>query len=1312
MDAEEGLYLNVRETARILAVHENTVRNWAASGILVSSRVPGSRHLRFERSAVMKMQAERGTGASEIRPALRTDGPELVTANELNQWAGLLDSKGAFPDLMRRLLAATPGITNLDVRAYEGVAAHGWDGHATSAGSFVLPAGELRFEFGTNQDSKAKATSDYEHRDPDSSLTFVAATPRNWPGGANWADERRADHKFADVKAIDAHVLEQWLIETPAVHLWISERLGYNPRGARTIEKWWSVFAARTWPVLPASLFLSGRESQVSAVRDALTSASDGEVTVIQAPWREESLAFLYASLESIPEVLQRVVVVDDAETWSRVVLSRTPLILIPLFEAPAEISEALDRGHYVVIAASEADVVRDPKLTALPKVGRDAADLALREVFPDLDKRQSIVALARRSMPAMMRSISREPRFTAPDWARDPTVVSIVAPLTLVGRWSNVEGDLAALERLTRHSRDDINRQLRSLLARGDAAFIQSAGSWRLASPTEAGLLLFPMLTSSEIQRWTALVREALLEADPYDGMDAVTRLTASATGTRPDFSDAFKKSVANGVALAASVSDNLSNGAELQRAVDELVYGLLTAAEEDETGSTWRRLSHWLPDLAEASPGVFLNAVEQDLDRAQPILRTMFQDTSSGGFGASSSHPSLLWALERLSWSSDYFPLAADLLAKLNTIDPGGKLSNRPIESLLQMSYGWIANSGADSAAKIALVQRTLMRDPDSGWTLVIGLWPSAHAFASPTAQPSYRDWAAPQGGISFAEWGDFAHRLTEITIDAAGLDADRWKEMIARIDQLPQRDRERILEHLRTVIQDQEWTPESRYEVWEALRSKAAQHEEFPDATWALPSEQLSACHELAALLEPQNDARRFAGLFGWRVEVPGVKSEDPRYAAELDRQREEAIAATLASGDEALTALTRKAHQVNLISTSLAKREDAPTSTILGWLGSGETNLMNAAMIYANIKMVEEGFAWLERTLADPDFDDPIGRANLMGAIPFARPFWEQVHTLDADLEEQYWARIRAIQVPKDEWEDSVNVLVQHQRQWKALELLSFMLHDKLTPKVVRVKEVFDMILARSDAPEDPTMDGYYAQQLLQFLEAEAPDDADLPRYEFAMSPILHDSQPSRALYRLLGREPQEFVQMIEALYRAEGEPKRTPSAHEQAFVHLAFNVLRDWRSVPGQRDDGTIDGEALFAWVRAARLALSDSGRGSVGDEQIGEVLAASPVGTDGIWPAEEVRDVIDTLGSSRIDTGLNIGRSNRRGMTSRGAFEGGTQERALAEQYRKDADAIATRWPRTARVLRSIAESYRSQARMHDLEAESWSDEG
>lgn len=40
--------LNVRETARRLGVHENTVRNWAEKGVLASARLPGSGYRRFD----------------------------------------------------------------------------------------------------------------------------------------------------------------------------------------------------------------------------------------------------------------------------------------------------------------------------------------------------------------------------------------------------------------------------------------------------------------------------------------------------------------------------------------------------------------------------------------------------------------------------------------------------------------------------------------------------------------------------------------------------------------------------------------------------------------------------------------------------------------------------------------------------------------------------------------------------------------------------------------------------------------------------------------------------------------------------------------------------------------------------------------------------------------------------------------------------------------------------------------------------------------------------------------------------------------
>ena len=68
-----------------------------------------------------------------------------------------------------------------------------------------------------------------------------------------------------------------------------------------------------------------------------------------------------------------------------------------------------------------------------------------------------------------------------------------------------------------------------------------------------------------------------------------------------------------------------------------------------------------------------------------------------------------------------------------------------------------------------------------------------------------------------------------------------------------------------------------------------------------------------------------------------------------------------------------------------------------------------------------------------------------------------------------------------------------------------------------------------------------------------------------------------------------------------------------------------------------------------------------------------------------------------------------MGKINLRGVTHRGIFEGGEQERGLADAFRSDAAAVTTRWPFTAKLLRSIAEHYDHQGRDEDRDAD-WRD--
>jgi hypothetical protein len=50
--------LNVRDTARALGVHENTIRNWEARGILRAVHLPGSGFRRFAIQDIERLRAE------------------------------------------------------------------------------------------------------------------------------------------------------------------------------------------------------------------------------------------------------------------------------------------------------------------------------------------------------------------------------------------------------------------------------------------------------------------------------------------------------------------------------------------------------------------------------------------------------------------------------------------------------------------------------------------------------------------------------------------------------------------------------------------------------------------------------------------------------------------------------------------------------------------------------------------------------------------------------------------------------------------------------------------------------------------------------------------------------------------------------------------------------------------------------------------------------------------------------------------------------------------------------------------------------
>ena len=162
----------------------------------------------------------------------------------------------------------------------------------------------------------------------------------------------------------------------------------------------------------------------------------------------------------------------------------------------------------------------------------------------------------------------------------------------------------------------------------------------------------------------------------------------------------------------------------------------------------------------------------------------------------------------------------------------------------------------------------------------------------------------------------------------------------------------------------------------------------------------------------------------------------------------------------------------------------------------------------------------------------------------------------------------------------------------------------------------------------------------------------------------------------------------------------------PQELKEQRAHLAWELLHTWKTIPESDSSGRIDYQKLKAWVKKARELCEKLDRLENCDTHIGQVLAYSPPNEDGNWPPEEICRIIEEIESKNLEKGFRTEIMNKRGVVTKSPFEGGQQERELAEQYRKYADRWNDTCPKVASILRKIAEDYEFEAKREDKEAE------
>ncbi|MDX6738153.1 hypothetical protein [Actinocorallia sp. A-T 12471] len=1241
--------------------------------------------------------------------------PELVNATQLSQWASTRASQDRFPELIRRLLASTRGITGISVRSGDGVAAPGWDGRAKSEGTPFLPSGDLCFEFGVNSNPKSKADSDYKNRLVGDAggverkkVVFIFVTPRRWFGAEKWASDHRAKGDFADVRVLDADDLEGWLQQTPAVHFWISEHLGYRPKGAESLDSWWERFQSRTMPCLPAQFYQSGRDEERARLLRVLNGRPDA--VSVRSGWREESLAFIVGVLTSgeqkddFPPVL----VISQQVIWDRVIAMSSRAILIPIFENIG-IGPTLEAGHHVIMPLGHGYIAVYGSVIELPRVSRRETEAILESVGITDQRAYDLAALARRSMQSMTRALSKDPAFTCPPWARSPSDAAVLAPLILLGSWSERDFDLSVASTLSGTSWPEIERVLLHWQNTDDPPFIRTGSGWYVTALVEAFHALHPLLSSSVMRRWQEILVTVF---NQIEDASQINRREGAPSIASP----LARRGLAQGLALLGTeggrILGDVTSCASYARRNAAMI---LRQANSDLTGATWDLLDDALMFIAEGSPETFLTAVHGDLDRADPVLRTLFQDGE--GSSGRPAHTSLLWALEILCWSPDHRTDAAFALARLHLIDPGGRWANRPLESLISVLFGSFQNTQASQAVKIKILETICRRLPEARKDLLSALLSISSRIITAPQEPRFRDWRSEDLNTDVSDPVDYVSSLVNLAIDAAQEDVEIWTSLVGGLHGLPASERHRILIALRLDVSS---ILESGHQahLWEKLREKLIQFESM-DLDEQIGEGHVSDIRGLVELLEPRAGAVKYAYLFGSQPVISGwsILDNHRSYREELQKLRSEAARVVLGEGGiAAINELSIHSAVPEQLGYSLG--EVAPeemTGDLAAWLDSTDQSQRSVAVGWARKRLHDGGEEWLRSTLRHPSFQLPERRILLVLNAPAIGSFWDVILEADPDLHAKYWSQVSEVYVEVEDLSRAAREYIDHDRPWLAVDLLQAWTRQEEGTEPASldlnlVQEALDRACAADHRTAKSAYPGFGVGRLIDYLSSKGLSRSKIAFYEFIFYDLLDRNRDTKALFSVLNEDPSKFVDMVNLAYKEDHARPRSMDEQARGIALRAWDILRGWPAVPGVQSDGSIDNGHLKIWVETARSRLSEIGRAKTGDKIIGQILSSHPASSGEVWPVEAVREIIDLVGSQQIDEGFIFGTLSRRGITRRDVFEGGSQERELAKQYRLWAHDISYGWPRTSRLLREIAEDYEMSAIREDSEATSSAD--
>ncbi len=637
----------------------------------------------------------------------------------------------------------------------------------------------------------------------------------------------------------------------------------------------------------------------------------------------------------------------------------------------------------------------------------------------------------------------------------------------------------------------------------------------------------------------------------------------------------------------------------------------------------------------------------------------------------------------------------------------------------SLVDIYRSWYPQTAANVDQRIASIGTLIQHHPDIAFRLVDRLAYVGHDSASHTHRPSWRDDDAGAGhGATGKECQAMLVAAAGWQIDLSRGNATRIATLIPKLGDFDQPRIEKVFTHCRELISDN-CADDERELLRIALRNLLHQVRNYGGQEERINSEELDTLESLYNGLEPADLHVRHAWLFkeSW-PHLPGkVRGDNHKHQVDMIAQlRQAAISEIFTNGEfDSVSQLAKSTGGGWNIGVALAGA-DVAYSLFEKWIKDGQHTFERTSQssnVISGVLFAMPKCRMLEtlREVADHGnqaswrFD---AVARFLTLAPGVRPVWELAEELSPQVEAEYWRVCLGNAWRQDsdaDFQHCLQRLMDAKRPRTALDICHGQF-DTIEPELIM--QMLEGLL-RGDESDGPRLSSYSIREAIQFLEkCGSIERARLIRLEFGLIPAFgyEGESGAKSLYHAIMNDPSLFIELICLLYKPRNRAEEElPDDSRKSAANTAWRVLHACKVQPGTREDDTIDSYAFRSFIKEVRVRAAEADRAEVCDSTLGQILAHAPSDEDGAWPFLPARDVLDKSDHEAMRNGFYVGTLNKRGVHSRGAFDGGDQEREIEEKYRAYAQSVHNSHPLVADTLNQIADTYKRDGISHDLEA-------